>query len=227
MPTHAPVANLSSLNERPQAALRSTFNEGDLRHASDALPQPLRSAVQYNQNLQHVRHYSAGAQAFYSPNRPHRAAAAYYTDRVPSNVGLQQSNYSRVHDGNTVQVAGMLLVRNHQNQVMVASTNSNGSAFKDGNIRVILSSLAMLFCVGAHTVGVCAQDARLHRSLFFPPVYIGLRTITFGLRTAYYILRPRGSFLIRIARCSGGSAGGGCLGQYQWAQSWQRLSRRG
>ena len=57
MPTHVPVANLSSLNERPQAALRSTFNEGDLRHASDVLPQPLRSAVQYNQNLQHVRHY--------------------------------------------------------------------------------------------------------------------------------------------------------------------------
>ena len=251
MPTHAHIANVPTVNEEHRSALRSTFHEGELRQANEALPHPLRSAIEYTHNLQHVRspkptysatesssprgvnlrfltemmqrqtesvceregarerrgtmgaerlgqthpmthshthsqypraptaHYSAGSPALYSPNRPHpwsagrewgkppapapappvyRTTARYYRDPVPGSVGPQQTTTPKrnQYNGHTLQVAGMVLIRNSQNEIMVASILSNCSAFQDGNILVMsLSSRATLLCV--HTHGVCAR----------------------------------------------------------------------
>jgi hypothetical protein len=141
-------------------------------------------------------HYSAGTPALYSPNRPepwsagrewgehpaaapapavYRTTARYYRDPVPGSVGPQQITTPKrnPYNGHTLQVAGMVLIRNSQNEIMVASILSNGSAIQDGNILVMsLSSRATLLCV--HTHGVCARAlSNYHYTVFGEDVQVG------------------------------------------------------
>ena len=141
-------------------------------------------------------HYSAGTPALYSPNRPepwsagrewgehpaaapappvYRTTARYYRDPVTGSVGPQQTTTPKrnPYNGHTLQVAGMVLIRNSQNEIMVASILSNGSAIQDGNILVMsLSSRAALLCV--HTHGVCARAlSHYHYTVFGEGVQVG------------------------------------------------------